>query len=73
MSQAATNPPPADPFDEEVREALAICGGDAMAALRASLIINSYLEAELERLSAAVSAGFARGRIRKSSGPGEPD
>jgi hypothetical protein len=72
VSQSATNPLPADPFEEEVREALAICGGDALAALRASLIINSFLEAEIERLSAALSSGFVRGRLRQNPERGEP-
>jgi hypothetical protein len=29
------------------------------------MLANAYLEAEVERLSEAVSAGFARGRIRR--------
>jgi hypothetical protein len=34
------------------------------AAIRALLLANSYLEAEVERLAEAVSRGFARGRVR---------
>jgi hypothetical protein len=48
-----------------VQEALAICGGDAIAALRITLIANAFLQAEIDRLSAAVSSGFARGKVRK--------
>jgi hypothetical protein len=51
---------------DEVQEALAICGGDAIAALRITLIANAFLEAEVDRLSAAVSSGFARGKVRKA-------
>ena len=51
----------------EVDEAIATCGGDVRAALRATLIANAYLEAEIERLTAAVSSGFARGRMRKAT------
>jgi hypothetical protein len=51
----------------EVDEAIATCGGDVHAALRATLIANAYLEAEIERLTAAVSSGFARGRMRKAT------
>jgi hypothetical protein len=40
--------------------------GDVRAALRATLIANAYLEAEIERLSEAVSTGFARARMRKA-------
>ena len=52
-------------LEAEVEEAIATCGGDVRAALRASLIANVYLEAEIERLTEAISTGFARGRMRK--------
>ena len=54
-----------DAIEDEVQEALAICGGDAIAALRITLIANAFLEAEIDRLSAALSSGFARGKVRK--------
>ena len=38
-----------DALDEDVRAALAICGGDAIEALRITLIANAFLEAEVER------------------------
>jgi hypothetical protein len=41
--------------------------GDVRAALRAMLIANAYLEAEIGRLTEAVSSGFARGRMRKAT------
>jgi hypothetical protein len=65
---ARTNPSPtaADAIEDEVQEALAICGGDAIAALRITLIANAFLEAEIDHLSAAVSSGFARGKVRKA-------
>ena len=34
--------------DDEVQQALAICNGDAIAALRITLIANAFLEAQLE-------------------------
>jgi hypothetical protein len=52
--------------EAEVDEAIAACGGDVRAALRATLIANAYLETEIERLSEAISTGFARGRMRKA-------
>jgi hypothetical protein len=52
-------------LDAEVDEAIATCGGDVRAALRATLIANAYLEVEIERLTEAISTGFARGRMRK--------
>ena len=51
--------------EAEVDEAIATCGGDVRAALRATLIANAYLEVEIERLTEAISTGFARGRMRK--------
>ena len=53
-------------LEAEVDEAIATCGGDVRAALRATLIANTYLEAEIERLTEAISTGFARGRMRKA-------
>jgi hypothetical protein len=67
MSEPArTNPSPTAADAIEVQEAVAICGGDAIAALRITLIANAFLEAEIDRLSAAVSSGFPRGRVRKA-------
>ena len=53
-------------LEAEVDAAIATCGGDARAALRATLVANAYLDAEVVRLTEAISTGFARGRIRKS-------
>ena len=44
-------------LEAKVDEAVATCGGDG----RATLIANTYLEAEVERLTDALSTGFARG------------
>jgi hypothetical protein len=65
---ARTSPSPtaADSIEDEVQEDLAICGGDAILALRITLIANAFLEAEIDRLSTAVSSGFARGKVRKA-------
>jgi hypothetical protein len=52
-------------LEAEVDEAIGACGGDVRAALRATLIANSYLETEIERLIEGISTGFARGRMRK--------
>jgi hypothetical protein len=39
--------------------------------LRITLIATLFLEAEIDRLSAAVSSGFARGKVRKAPRPKE--
>lgn len=56
---------PATALEAEVAAAIALCGGDVTAALRATLIANAYLQAEADRLADAVSPGFARGKIRR--------
>ena len=69
MSKTAEVPTESDPaatLDAEVQEAITLCGGDVMQALRIALIANAFLEAEIDRLDGQVSVGFARGRVRKS-------
>lgn len=46
--------------------AVAECDGDARAAVRSLILANAYLTAEVDRLMAAISAGFTRGRLRGS-------
>jgi hypothetical protein len=61
MAQPARHAP--NLLEAAVEQAIAVCDGDVIAALRASLIANSFLADEVERLTKEVSAGFARGRI----------
>ena len=61
MVQPASNAP--DLLEAAVEQAIAICDGDVLAALRAALVANSFLMDEVERLTMEVSVGFARGRI----------
>jgi hypothetical protein len=42
-------------------QAIAACGGNARDAVKALLVANEYLEAEVQELQAAVSSGYARG------------
>jgi hypothetical protein len=60
-----------DPLEVAVDEAIAICDGDVRAALRASLVANSFLTAEMERLDNAVSFGFTRGKLSPARGASE--
>jgi len=60
MAEAKAETP--DPIELAVDEAIAICDGDIRGALRASLVANSFLAAEVERLTNAVSFGFTRGK-----------
>jgi hypothetical protein len=52
-------------LDIEVQQAIALCDGDAIAALRATLFANAFLEVELERLKTSVSTGYSRSKVRK--------
>jgi hypothetical protein len=54
-------------LEAEIEEAIDLCGGDVRAALRVTLIANSYLQTEVERLEAAASPGFARRRRQRVS------
>jgi hypothetical protein len=54
--------------DDEVRQALELTKGNAVDALRITLIANAFLESEVERLTAEVkrlSVGASRGFGRK--------
>jgi hypothetical protein len=47
-------------------QAIATSGGAVRGALKACILANEYLEAELQAVYAAVSSGYARGRIPKT-------
>ena len=72
-ARAAPEPVPNDEIERDVDEAIALCDGDVRAALRATLVANSFLEARCALLSQAISAGFSRGKIRRRPNPKEPD
>lgn len=50
-------------LETAVDEAIGACDGDPRAAVRALIVANDYLEQELCALFAAVSRGYARGRL----------
>ena len=60
-------------IDQEVEQALALCGGDPMKALQITLIANAFLEARLDQLTAEASAGFSRGQVRKPARKPKPE
>ena len=64
VSQPLPNPEQSDTDQLEAAadQAIATCGGDAREAVKA-LIANHFLETELEKLRAAVSTGYARGKL----------
>jgi hypothetical protein len=67
VSKGATHVAPSDSdaaeaLERAVDQAITTCDGDLRAALRAAVVANSFLTAEVERLTPAVSFGFTRGR-----------
>ena len=69
----AETKPHEDSPDDEVQQALAICHGDAITALRITLIANAFLEAQVEELKSQISASLPRKktptRIKTSENP----
>jgi hypothetical protein len=62
-----TDTAPATALEHETDAAIAVCDGDVRAALKAALVANSFLMAEVERLAQAVSFGFTRGKTAARS------
>jgi len=50
-------------LDLAADQAIAACGGDAREAVKALIVGNDFLEAQLGELRAKVSTGYARGRL----------
>ena len=57
-----------DGLEAAVDEAIATCGGDTRAAVRALIVANNFLESEMAELKKAVSHAYTRGRFRSYSG-----
>jgi hypothetical protein len=53
----------ADDLETAADQAIAACGGDARAAVKALIVANNFLEARVAKLQASVSTGYARGRL----------
>jgi hypothetical protein len=53
---------PAGDLDLAADQAISVCGGDAREAVKTLLVAVDFLEAQVDDLRAAVSAGYARGR-----------
>jgi hypothetical protein len=68
LAEAARVETVADTLEGDVQEALKICGGDPMAALRITLIANAFLEAQIDELKEQISSGYGRQTVRKRPG-----
>jgi hypothetical protein len=65
VSQPLPNPEQSDTdqLAAAADQAIATCGGDVREAVKALIVANHFLETELEKLRAAVSTGYARGKL----------
>ncbi|WP_407152030.1 hypothetical protein [Bradyrhizobium sp. ORS 86] len=57
-----------DGLEAAVDQAIAACGGDMRATIRALVVANEFLESEISELMKAVSRAYSRGRFRTYSG-----
>src|SRR5258708_5496732 len=57
----------AEELEEDVRHAIELAGGDVTHALRVTLIANSFLSEEVERLKSQVSTSRASAREQASN------
>jgi hypothetical protein len=55
--------PEPDRLELATDQAIAVCGGNARNAVKALLVTNEFLEAQIAELQAAVSNGYARGKF----------
>jgi hypothetical protein len=58
----------ADRLESAADQAIAACGGDVRAALKAMIVANEFLETEVCELMQAVSKAYVRGRFKTYNG-----
>ena len=68
QSVATHRDPDADRLDIAADAAIAACDGDARRAIKALIVANEFLEAEVCDLMQAVSHAYARGRFKTYTG-----
>jgi hypothetical protein len=68
MSAAPETSSSADDLEIAAEQAIEACGGDAREAVKALIVANDFLEAQVKMLRAAASPGYARGRLDPSQG-----
>jgi hypothetical protein len=54
---------PADDLETAADQAIAACGGDARETVKALIVANGFLEAQVAELRGSISAGYSRGRF----------
>jgi hypothetical protein len=69
MNRSAPDPETeTEALEAAVDQAIASCGGDMRDAIRALIVANDFLEAEVGELMKAVSHAYVRGRFNTYSG-----
>jgi hypothetical protein len=58
---------PNDPYELACDQAIEMCGGSVRGAIKALIMANEYLEAELRETQAAMSSGYARGKLPREA------
>jgi hypothetical protein len=71
MSMSATAAFDNSHYEQACDQAIAMCDGNLRSTIKALIMANEYLEAELEELQAAISAGCipdaSRNKMRSTS------
>jgi hypothetical protein len=65
---AQPNQNEADELEVAVDQAIAACGGNLRATIRALILANDFLENEVSELMKAVSHAYVRGRFQSYTG-----
>ena len=60
MTAAPEMPIVPNDLEAAADQAIAACGGDAREAVKSLIVANDFLEAEVVKLKASVSTGYAR-------------
>jgi hypothetical protein len=67
-NMSANPQPEPDRLEAAADQAIAACGGNVRDAVKALVVMNEYLEAEVRDLKRAVSHAYARGRFQPYNG-----
>jgi hypothetical protein len=57
-----------DHYEQACDQAIAMCGGNLRGAIKALIMANEYLEAELQELQAVVSGGLTGAGVPRARG-----
>ncbi len=65
----SVKPKEADDLERDVDSVIAACGGNAREAIKSLIVTNDLLWRQIHEYTTAISTGFARGKVRRPSGP----